>query len=265
MPTLSCNNLNLYYEIHGQGEPLLLIMGLGGQTNHWSLQIPLLKEYYKVIVFDNRGMGKSDIPTEKYTTQIMAEDTIALLNALKIEKTHILGYSLGSLIAQNIALFHSERVDKLILAATSANITSYATFILTFWKDLIEKNFPFEVQLQASLPFLFSPHFFENSRQACDLVHLSLKYNSPPSLFGFKRQLEAILQHDTNEQLKKITSETLILAGENDLITPPQEAQLVSEQIPKSTINILHPAGHAFYIESSDMFNAAVLSFLNSK
>ena len=114
MPTVRVGDINMYYEIHGKGEPLLLIMGLGSDLTSWIFQIPEFSKKYRVIAFDNRGVGRSDAPDVPYSTAMMADDTTGLLDALGIERAHILGLSMGGFIAQELALKYPQRVKSLI-------------------------------------------------------------------------------------------------------------------------------------------------------
>src|SRR4030042_2301653 len=118
MPRANVNGTNIYYGVHGQGEPLVMIMGFGGGCRGWYFQTRAFKKHYRVIIFDNRGIGKSDKATEPYTIRTMASDILGLMDNLGIEKANVLGMSLGSLVAQEIAIEHPERAMKLILACS---------------------------------------------------------------------------------------------------------------------------------------------------
>ncbi|MBC8443896.1 MAG: alpha/beta fold hydrolase, partial [Deltaproteobacteria bacterium] len=119
MPTLTANNCQLYYDIHGDGDPLVLIMGLRRNVEWWYRQIPSLSEHFRVIVFDNRGAGRSDKPNMEYSIRLFAEDTAALMAVLDIPDASILGVSMGGYIAQELAINHPDRVRKMILGCTS--------------------------------------------------------------------------------------------------------------------------------------------------
>ena len=120
MPTVRVGDINIYYEDHGKGEPLLLIEGWGTDLTCWQFQIPEFSTKYRVIAFDNRGAGRTDAPDQPYSFRMMADDAVGLLDALGIGKAHILGMSMGGCIAQEIAIEHPERTRSLILAATTA-------------------------------------------------------------------------------------------------------------------------------------------------
>jgi pimeloyl-ACP methyl ester carboxylesterase len=119
MPTTSVNGIKLYYEVHGKGKPFILIQGLGGGHQAWFLQVQALKKHFRVITFDNRGTGRSkQLSGEPYTIKTMADDVIGLMDDLGFDKAHILGLSLGGMIAQEIAISYPHRVDKIILCNT---------------------------------------------------------------------------------------------------------------------------------------------------
>ncbi|MEX0998454.1 MAG: alpha/beta fold hydrolase, partial [Thermodesulfobacteriota bacterium] len=121
MPYAQVNGVKLYYEVHGEGDPVILICGLGSQLQSWATQVPIYSKHFKVIVFDNRGSGKSDKPEEKYLTSDMADDTAALMEELGIESAHIVGKSMGGMIAQWLAIKYPKKVQKLVLGCSSAS------------------------------------------------------------------------------------------------------------------------------------------------
>lgn len=120
MPIVAANGIKLNYKVEGQGYPLVMIMGLGANRSGWSPQISFFKKHYTVVTFDNRGVGKSDKPEGPYSIRMMADDTVKLMDHLEIKKTHIMGASMGGMIAQELAINYPERVSKLVLACTFA-------------------------------------------------------------------------------------------------------------------------------------------------
>ena len=120
MPLTKLNGININYKVEGQGEPLVMIMGFAANQSSWIPQVPFFKKYYRVITFDNRGVGKSDKPRGPYSTKMMADDTVRLMDLLGIEKAYIMGASMGGMIAQELAINYPQRVMKLVLACTYA-------------------------------------------------------------------------------------------------------------------------------------------------
>ena len=121
MPKVKVNGIDIYYEEHGSGEPVVMIGGLGADTTLWSKQVPAFSERFRVVVFDNRGSGQSDKPDKPYSIPMFAADTVGLMQALGIERAHVVGASLGGLVAQELVLTHPEMVDRLVLVCTTSN------------------------------------------------------------------------------------------------------------------------------------------------
>jgi len=140
MPFAKINNFSIYYDIYGAGEPLVLIAGLGSDSMSWFNVIDDLAKNYKLIVFDNRGCGRSDYPSGKISIEDMAEDTAGLLGYLNIDKANILGHSMGGYIAQEIAINYPERVNNLILVSTAANTSARNKLIFKEFSEILQKN-----------------------------------------------------------------------------------------------------------------------------
>src|SRR2546427_3279997 len=142
MPKVRVNGIGLNYVEAGSGDPLLLIMGFGGDHQAWAFQTPVFAQRYRVIAFDNRGAGQSDVPDVPYTTRMMAEDAIGLLDALRIERAHVLGVSMGGMIAQELALAHPQRVRSLQLHCTLAPRDAYMQALIENWRGIRTKVTP---------------------------------------------------------------------------------------------------------------------------
>jgi pimeloyl-ACP methyl ester carboxylesterase len=140
MPTIKVGDISIYYEVHGEGEPLLLISGLGRDLTAWMFQTPEFSKKYRVIAFDNRGIGRTDAPDMPYSTEMMANDTVGLMNALSIEETHILGLSMGGQIAQYLAFKYPKRVRSLILADTAASPHSLSKHVINTWLKMTQEG-----------------------------------------------------------------------------------------------------------------------------
>ena len=157
MPYISVNGISLYYEIHGSGEPLLLLQGLGYPCEMWFSQVPVFSKDFTTIIFDNRGTGRSDKPDEVYTIQQMAGDTIALLNDLGVPLAHILGVSMGGLIAQEMAIEFPDRVKKLVLISTHYG-TGYWEATKAVWEQILSMSTgTLEEILREKLKFVLAP------------------------------------------------------------------------------------------------------------
>jgi len=263
MPTIKIGDINIYYEVHGEGEPLLLIMGLGSDLTSWIFQIPEFSKKYRVIVFDNRGVGRSDAPDVPYSTELMADDTAGLLHALDIDKAHILGLSMGGMIAQELALKYPQRVKSLILATTAAGPYSWATHILGTMLRLNQEGVNRETLTTLRLSWLFTDKFFDNPELVRTVIDTMLANPYPQPVHGYARQFAAATEHNTRDRIGKITVPTLVLVGKEDILLPVKMSEELAAGIPNAELVVLEGGGHGFLAEIAGKFNQAVLDFLS--
>jgi pimeloyl-ACP methyl ester carboxylesterase len=269
MPTVPANNLNIYYEIHGTGEPLVLIAGLGYDLWVWHRMVPGLAEYFRVVTFDNRGVGHTDKPPGPYTAEMLAADTAGLIAALGLDTAHIMGHSMGGFVAQALALDWPQLVDKLILSATNFGgpnhipVTQEALAILTnMQSDPVER-------LRRGIHVSTAPGFAENHP---DLMQAWLDYRvaHPIDPVAYQAQLGVGLGLTTAEaafekRLKNVVAPTLVLFGEHDRVVPPGNAELLAREIPDSRIEILANAGHFFPLEVPERVVDVLVGFLSDR
>jgi len=266
MPKVHTNNTNIYYEITGSGDPLVLIAGLGYSLWMWHKMIPGLAEHFQVIAFDNRGMGQSDKPAGPYSAQMLADDTAGLIEALGISRAAILGHSMGGFVAQALALSRPDLVSKLVLSATNFGgpnhvpVTQEALAVLTDTQsDPIER-------LKRGILISCTPGFGDEHPEIVQ-EWLDFRLQNPIVPEAYQAQLaigmalmpeEASFQH----KLKNIQAPTLIMFGKDDKVVPPGNAELLAQEIPNSTIKILPKAGHFYPFDATDAAVAAVIDFL---
>jgi pimeloyl-ACP methyl ester carboxylesterase len=265
MPKIKANGIEIYYEIHGRGEPLVLIMGLRRNAEWWYRQLPALAEHFQVLVFDNRGAGRSEQPEEDYSISLFADDTAALMEGLGLSAAHVLGISMGGYIAQELAIHYPERVHRLVLGCTgpggrlAVHMTAERMAKFTANEGLT----PAEI-LRKDLDIYFSENFIRNeSKKLEEFVEISLRHYQPPA--PFLRQLTACRQHDTLDRLHRITQPTLILTGDDDPLVPPGNSLLLAERIPRSRLENFPGGRHCFFMEFADRFNEQVLRFLKNE
>ena len=259
------DDVDLYYEIHGAGKPLLLIAGLGSDSSSWGGVLAKFSTHFKVIVLDNRGAGRSAIPDESYTVAQMAKDVIRLLDALKIEKTHVLGHSMGGYIAQELSINHSGRIDRLVLEST-ASVSSERNnaLFLKFYRALRDKE-NLEGWIREWTRWLFSPECLERKAFIEAFVKNGTNYPYAQQTDGFKGQIGAIASFDSQERLGKINVPTLVIEGKEDVLILPGEAEALAEGIPGSIFRCVKDAAHCMHIENPDLFVRVVREFLISK
>ena len=252
----------MFYVEAGTGDPLVLVMGFGGDHLAWGLQIPALAGKYRVIAFDNRGVGQTDAPDIPYSTAMMADDTIGLLDALGIERAHICGVSMGGMIAQEIALRHPARVRTLQLHATLARADAYMRALVEAWRK-VRIALGREEALRVLALWLFAPCSYEERAEFVELVLQNAIANPhPQSLTGYIRQGDAVLGHDTLERLDRVRCPTLVSVADQDVLVPPRFSHAIAERVPGAELKIIPDAGHAYMWEKADAFNAMCLEFL---
>lgn len=262
MPKARVGDINMYYEVHGAGEPLVLIHGLGLDSSSWMPQIMAFSKKFKVVIFDNRGVGRTDAPKYAYSTAMMADDTVALLDAIGIGKAHILGLSLGGLISQEIAIRYPERLKSLILATTAATLSPLATHIIKVWQIIIEMEADPETVMRERFLWVFTDKFFENYEQVTSLIKMFMNHPYPQPVHGFAGQAAACIRHDSLNRLGKITVPTLVLVGREDIFIPVKLSEVLAANISSAEMLILDNGGHGFSFEISGRFNQAVMDFL---
>ncbi len=262
MPTARVHDINIYYEARGEGEPLLLIMGLGGGSSMWWHQVEAFSEEHRVVTFDYRGVGRSDKPDIPYSVEMLVGDTVGLLESLEIGSAHIYGLSMGGMIAQEIALRRPEMVTSLILGATScggshAIAPSHETLQALFGSLTL----PPAEAASAVASLIFSPAFIESSPgQIKEMMARGME--SPPSPHGFRRQAEAIAGFDSYDRLGEISVPTLVIAGTEDRLLPFENSRVLASRIPDAELALLDGAGHGYIWEVADEADRIVLQFL---
>lgn len=263
MPTVRVGDIDMYYEIHEAGQPLLLIMGLGSDSSSWMLQTMEFSKSYQVIVFDSRGVGRTDAPDIPYSTKMMADDTAGLMEAIGIKEAHVLGMSLGGFIAQEMAIKHPKRVKSLVLATTAASMPPRTKHIESTWAMAAKEGIRRRTLLNLQVPFLFTENLFQMPDFLNMFIEGMVANPYPPSPHGFARQVEACVEHDTRGRLDRIAAPTLVLVGREDLLLPVKVSEELASGIPNAKLVVLEGGGHGFNGEIADKFNHAVLNFLS--
>lgn len=263
MPYTDAPGFRMYYEEHGSGFPLLLINGLGSDHLEWIHQIPAFGARFRVVVFDNRGTGGTDVPPGPYTTAQMGDDAAALLRDLGIPRAHVLGVSLGGMIAQEVALRHPDLVDGLVLGCTGPggelSVRPSPEAMAAF--ALAKGEHP-EAELRRMLPFLYTDACIrERPEEIEGFVRRRLDHPTPPE--GYLAQLFAAVSHDASTRLEKIRARTLVITGDADRLVNWENSLRLAERIPGATLVVLPGAPHRHFAETADAFNREVLRFLN--
>jgi len=267
MPKAPVNGINIYYEIQGKGVPLVMIQGFAGNHQAWFFQSPVFKKYYKVIIFDNRGIGKTDKSSEPYTIRTMADDVIGLMDYLGVDKAHILGLSLGGVVAQEIALTYPERVRKLVLGCTFAGRE-----IKDVNPDLLKaigvkegstnadiKSIDFRKLMNVMVTLAFNRMVYRMF--LVPLAKYGMRSIKPE---GYLDQMASVGDYDTLDRLHLIQAPTLVITGTGDRLVAPHISDTIAGRIPNAKLVLVKGGSHAFFMEMRGRFNKEVLEFLRS-
>ena len=250
MPKITVDDLHINYTIQGQGDPLLMIMGLSFSLLDWGTKFPeLLSQHYKVILFDNRDAGETSRSTKPYAIEQMAEDAAGLLDALGESSAHVLGVSMGGMIAQHFALNHADKLHKLILGCTMAggSCSQFGAFSSLSSGNVLE--------------LLFTPEFIQQQQAELEnFLQATMPLHSKEEALA--RQFCAMSSHDTCDRLGKITAPTLVITGDRDRVIPPQNSDILAQKIPGAKQAIIKDAAHAFCFSHPDLVATAIINFL---
>jgi pimeloyl-ACP methyl ester carboxylesterase len=274
MSTATVGSVELYYEEHGSGDPLLLIMGLAADSRAWMFQVPDFARHYRTVIFDNRGVGRSAKPAGPYTIHQMADDAAGLLDRLDIARAHVVGVSMGGMIAQELALRHPARVRRLVLACTypepDADVEQQRQFSLAKFGGSVSADGAIQLDVTALDPMMFFQHLlptvFNQSYIDTEIAKLlplftgALEYGF--SLEAIVGQVEAVMGHNTTERLHQIAAPTLVITGDADRLVPCANSDILARHIPGAKLVKIPGGSHGFNFETPEIFNREVLDFL---
>jgi len=261
MPKVKVNDIQIYYEVKGEGFPLVMINGLGGNLDSWEYYHPLVEELsreFKLLMFDNRGAGRTDISDREYTIKLFADDTAGLMNALGISKAHILGISMGGMIAQELVLNHPEKVARLVLLSTcsggSKDVQSSPEVSRTLSAT---SEMSQEERTRMLLPLCLTNDFVKRNPDFVEhVVQVTLKH--PISEEAYMRQLNAVRKFSTYERLRQIKVPTLILHGRKDILIPPENGSILAEAIPNAKLVYFAKSAHMLAEEMRELINVLI-------
>jgi 3-oxoadipate enol-lactonase len=260
VPIAEANGLRLYHEVHGEGEPLLCVMGLSADHTAWVLQVHEWSKEHKVVVFDNRDVGQSSYVEEDYEVSDMAADALALADALGLDSFHLVGLSLGGAIAQQIALSSPERVRTLTLCVTYAGSGAWGDQRARVLSQIFA-GMTREERVEMLMMLVYSERLFEVPQfvDAARATMLGNPHPQPPEAFA--RQLGAGSRHDVRDRLGRLEMPVHVIGALRDVMIPVRASHEIAELIPGARLTMLD-AGHACNVEAAQEFNPAVLGFI---
>ena len=262
MPRVRIGELELFHTTDGAGEPVLLVMGLGGEHRAWDLVRRELARRYRLVLVDNRDAGASDEANRPYGTGDMAADALGVIDHLGIERFHVVGASMGGAIAQHLALLAPTRVATLVLIGTWGRTDAFLRTVLTGWRLTVERLSP-EQFIAALAPWAFTYRFLEApSPEVVALQTAARERGLLKSVAAYQRQVDACLAHDTLALLPLLRTPTLVLVGEDDILTPPRYARALGAALPRGEVVLVPASGHACFLETPKPLAERVLRFL---
>jgi pimeloyl-ACP methyl ester carboxylesterase len=264
MPKIKTSSgITMYYEQHGQGTDLLLISGLSASCTAWRSVLEPLSRKYRVTVFDNRGAGQTETPPGLYTVEMMAHDTVSLMDALGIEQSNIIGHSMGGMILQELCLSYPEKVSKAIMNASTSAIPLYSMNHIMSVVKLWESGAPLEIIIEIVFPWLYADDFLADAGKVDEAVTMLVNNPYPQSLDGFKAQVEACRTQQLQHRISAIQIPSLIIAGQEDILIPLRCSEYLHNNIPNSKLEIISNCGHLIQVEQPEAFCKSVTTFLN--
>ncbi|MDP2722822.1 MAG: alpha/beta hydrolase [Bacteroidales bacterium] len=262
MPHCSVEQGLLFYEVKGKGSPLLLIAGLASDVQSWVTVKKSLSSHFQLIMVDNRGVGRTKFTSGTISIDQMTEDIICLLDCLGYDKVYVMGHSMGGMIAMNLAVKYPERVDKLVLTATTPKLNARNIYQLRDWVTFMKEGMNLEMWYKNLFYWIYSDAFFEKPGMLTAWLMGALNYQYPVIPDSFSEQVEAIVKFDFTEKLHQINCPTLALNAKHDRLFNAEESFHLFRTIKNIQFETLPEAGHALHVEQPEDFAKLVTKFL---
>ncbi len=264
MPKKSINGIDLYYEVKGDGPPLVMIQGLGYSSRFWFEQVPELQKKFELVLFDNRDVGKSEILDQGYQIKDMARDVKGLVDELDLGRVNVLGLSMGGYIAQHFALEWPGLTDKMILVSTHAGGPEYLAETGDLWEEILDvEGLTVREVYRKGYRYSVSEEFFADEETIEGLIDMKVEDAQPQD--AYQRQFQAASEFDLSDRLNEIEAETLIIAGKEDRVVPTKFAEKLKEEIPNAGLQVVEGAAHLVHLEKPEKLNSLVIDFLSDR
>jgi pimeloyl-ACP methyl ester carboxylesterase len=261
MPTADVNGVRLYYELRGEGQaPVVVLHGAQGDARLMEGMVPWLEGSYRVLLFDQRGLGRSEKPDVEYSAALLADDTAALMELVDFGRAQVIGISMGGMIAQELALRHPERLISLVLGCTSAGGPRALQAVQESPAYATRQVSP-EERARLLAESIYTPRFIQEHPEAVEAL-LQLRRQAPLDTVGFRRRMEALQRHDTYDRLGAIRCPTLVITGALDRLIPAENSRILARRIPGAELVVLEGLGHGFWREAPEESLSPILRFL---
>ena len=265
MAKVEVRDIEIAYEVHGSGEPVILVAGFTAVKESWELQVAELAKQFRVVTFDNRGVGETTVPSGPFTIADMAADTAGLMDALGIDSAHFFGVSMGGLIAQVLALDYPERVKRVALGCTThggRHAIQPEREVMEILARASDPNIPVEESVRLRLPVILAERFIREEPERLEqFVRLSIRYWPTPE--GAAGQLGALSVFNVKKRLGEIRCPVLAITGSEDRMMPPENSRLLAEGIPGAEHYVVQGTGHSFFLEKPDEVNRVLIDFFS--
>lgn len=262
MPIAKNGDIDVFYEITGSGDPLVLIMGLGADHTVWEKHLAAYEENFSCLAIDNRGVGRSSKPDDVYSTAEMADDVASVMDHAGISRAHVAGISMGGAIAQELALRHPDRVRSIVMTASWARLPPFSAKVFEHFKAVRAHCRTVDFQLCVQL-WIWGPDWFSAEAEALASARRDAERNpAPQPQYAFERQVDACVAHNTFDRLPALRAPTLITAGELDIFTPLALSEAMHKAIAGSELVVLRRCGHTHHWEQLDKFNSLTTHFM---
>jgi 3-oxoadipate enol-lactonase len=262
MPVVRAGKITMHYEQQGTGKPLVLIPYLAADHACYAFQVPAYAQHFTCIALDLRGTGESDKPDAEYTTEVLADDVAAFMQASGIAAAHVAGLSLGGAVAMWLAAKYPDKVESLSVHSSWARSDAFQRTVVESWQILAKSIGVPEMIIRGIFPWCFTPELYAAKPDYIESLAAFVRSRPPQSVPDFIRQSNAVLRHDVEPHLGRITAPTLITFGRHDQITSTRFADPLKNGIANSELFIFEGCAHAPLYERVDEFNAQTLAFM---
>lgn len=264
MPHIQVNDSKYFYELHGEGNPIVLISGYSCDHSFWDLIFDELLENFQVLAFDNRGVGQTQDKGTPLNLNEMAEETFQLIQKLGIKRPTLIGQSMGGILSQLIAKKHPNDIDSLIIMNSAAKINARTLMALESFVKLLKEESPIDSVIEASMPWFFSPRFLAKPKNV-NAFKQNLMTNPFPQTFNdLSRQFNALKTYDASANPESISLRTLVIGAKDDIACPPEEGEQLAKSIEGAKF-VTVPGGHSSPLEVPEEIIKLLKEFLSKK
>lgn len=264
MPRIKVNDVSMYYESHGQGEPIVFIAGFSADHLAWAAIVEYFKEKYQVILFDNRGIGQTDIPDGFYSIDQMANDVADLCTALNIQQAHFVSSSMGGFILQSLAYRYPSLVKSAVIGNSGAKIHTTFNIYLQAQLELMKADAPLKTLIKASCSWCFSYQFLSQPGVLEQLIQIGLDNPFPFTIKGHEGQYSALQQFDSQNWIGQIKVPVLVVTADQDIIIRERDSKYLADNIPGARYYCFTECGHLPQLEYPEKFVQIVREFIET-